>query len=202
MSCDSFSTNQTYFQFDWPAGLTGLERITLTAKGELQRILSAYFCSPISIQRIWETPASGPVASASPETAITQTRRVNLMCEGHVVCVCISAIKITNREAARLFLEEKFGIGQMFRRLGKPPAFQLISVGVDPSPVDKSQEILWRTYKLWTEGFECEIKEVFPDRDMFASPQSAERWIRRPVKKNGDIAQAETPQTATMMLVY
>ncbi|CAE6502528.1 unnamed protein product [Rhizoctonia solani] len=108
MSSDSFSTNQTFFQ--WPD-----ERIALTAKGDLQRTLSAYFSKPISVQRIWETPASGPVSSATPETPVTQTRRVNLMCEGHVACVCISTIKMSNQETAHLFLEEKFAIGQMFR---------------------------------------------------------------------------------------
>ncbi|KAL5635704.1 hypothetical protein ACGC1H_004497 [Rhizoctonia solani] len=178
MSSDSFSTNQTYFQFEWPAEITGLERIALTAKGDLQRTLSAYFSKPISVQRIWETPASGPVSSASPETPVTQTRRVNLMCEGHVACVCISTIKMSTQETAHLFLEEKFAIGQMFRRMGKPAAFQLISAGVEPSLAGSGQENLWRTYTLKTDGFECEIKEIFPDRRMFASPQvcSSQKW--------------------------
>jgi hypothetical protein len=59
----------------------------------------------------------------------------------------------------------------MFRRMGKPAAFQLISAGVEPSLSGNGQENLWRTYTLKTDGFECEIKEIFPDRRMFASPQ-------------------------------
>ncbi|CAE6436658.1 unnamed protein product [Rhizoctonia solani] len=219
MSSDSFSTNQTYFQFEWPAEITGLERIALTAKGDLQRTLrsvssppitnsgidpphSAYFSKPISVQRIWETPASGPVSSASPETPVTQTRRVNLMCEGHVACVCISTIKMSTQETAHLFLEEKFAIGQMFRRMGKPAAFQLISAGVEPSLAGSGQENLWRTYTLKTDGFECEIKEIFPDRRMFASPQSAECWMHRPATADEGRVPDKTPKAAMMTLAY
>ncbi|ELU44706.1 branched-chain alpha-keto acid dehydrogenase E1-alpha subunit [Rhizoctonia solani AG-1 IA] len=197
-------TNQTYFQvsfsrlwcgswwlttclqFDWPAEITGLERIALTAKGDLQRTLS--------VQRIWETPASGPVSSASPETPVTQTRRVNLMCEGHVACVCISTIKMSTQETAHLFLEEKFAIGQMFRRMSKPAAFQLISAGVEPSLAGHGQENLWRTYTLKTDGFECEIKEIFPDRRMFASPQSAECWMHRVPTADEGVVPDKTPK--------
>ncbi|CAE6361666.1 unnamed protein product [Rhizoctonia solani] len=201
MSSDSFSTNQTYFQFEWPAEITGLERSALTAKGDLQRTLGAYFSEPISVQRIWETPASGPVASTSPETPVTQTRRVNLMCEGHVACVCISTIKMSAPETAHLFLEEKFAIGQTFRRMGKPAAFQLISAGVEPS-LAVGQENLWRTYTLKTDGFECEIKEVFPDRKMFASPQSAECWMHHPATADKGRVPDKTPKAAMMTLAY
>ena len=63
MSADSFSKNETHFkvipvisptclrspltlcvsrQFQWPQGITGLERIALTCKGDLQRTLRCY----------------------------------------------------------------------------------------------------------------------------------------------------------------
>lgn len=69
----------------------------------------------------------------------------------------------------------------MFRRVGKLPDFELMNVGVGPyayidpdvasfSPTadpDSESVELWRKYKLTVPGFECEIIEVFPDRDLF-----------------------------------
>ncbi|KAG8898605.1 hypothetical protein FRB99_007331 [Tulasnella sp. 403] len=187
MSADKFSSNETYFavrsnpvigaflliqnafipQFEWPKCVTGLERIALTAKGDLQRTLSAYFGRPIRVERIWEHPASGPVESASLETPVTQVRQVHLLCEGHVVCVCVSTIKMSNPRTAKLFLEDHVAIGQMYRTLGRTPTFTLTDVGVDK--VEGGIQKLWRKYTLAVEGFECEIKETFPDRRMFAS---------------------------------
>ncbi len=69
----------------------------------------------------------------------------------------------------------------MFRRIGKLPDFELMKGGVGPcmyndpdvpsfspsaNPDSESVE-LWRKYKLTASGFECEIVEVFPDRDLF-----------------------------------
>jgi hypothetical protein len=77
----------------------------------------------------------------------------------------------------------------MFTRMEKVPNFELISVGFGPvkdedihdedkekammrrdsfaelSVLERKQ--LWRKYKLGVADFECDILEVFPDRDMF-----------------------------------
>lgn len=70
----------------------------------------------------------------------------------------------------------------MFRRIEKLPGFQLTNVGVGPYPCDGSGDVpsfapsadpnseteeLWRKYQLIAPDFECDIIEVFPDRDMF-----------------------------------
>lgn len=60
----------------------------------------------------------------------------------------------------------------MFRKMGRPPTFSLQNVETDI--VDGKRE-LRRTYTLSTEGFFCEILEVFPDRDMFVQ---GEAWLR------------------------
>lgn len=75
----------------------------------------------------------------------------------------------------------------MFTRLEKVPAFELMSVGIgrvtdehehdDPTgaKVKKDeQKQLWRKYRLSIDDFECEILEVFPDRDMFVGGES---WL-------------------------
>jgi hypothetical protein len=51
--------------------------------------------------------------------------------------------------------------------IGRMPYFELIDVGTGGSK-------LWRKYKLGIDGFECDILEVFPDREMFSL---AERWF-------------------------
>ena len=78
---------------------------------------------------------------------------------------------MSTQQTADLFLIDKFAIGQMFRKLDKAPEFILHDVGVDPG--EDGKETLWRRYSLKTEGFECSILEVFPDRAMFTK----ERWI-------------------------
>lgn len=72
----------------------------------------------------------------------------------------------------------------MFRRLGRPPNFELLSVGQGAvedvlSKVEASHNIhrsqhLWRRYTLTIPDFECEILEEFPYRDMF---KYGESWL-------------------------
>lgn len=127
-----------------------------------------------------------PVAikSASPNAPIVQTRQVHLQCGGKIVCTATSTVRITSPQCAHLFLEEKYAIGQMFSRLEKLPAFELLSVGVGPvadAPREtqkwggtRQDEQLWRKYKLTIPDFECEILEVFPSREMFIRGES---WL-------------------------
>jgi hypothetical protein len=197
---DSFSPKSTSISFPWPSEVTGLERIALSAQGDLQRVLSAFFARPITIQLVYshtyvqETPSSPltpltlpcpeTLAAASPSQPIVQTRQVLLQCGGKTVCTATSTVRITSPECAHLFLEEKFAIGQMFRKLQRVPAFALLTVGLglvdDEQPSEKSasasqffnaeskkSDQLWRKYKLTIPDFDCEILEVFPTRDMF-----------------------------------
>jgi len=90
---------------------------------------------------------------------------------------------------AKLFLEDKLPIGQTYRTIGQNPAFTLLEVGVEE--IDGVQ-CLWRQYTLAADGFECDIKETFPDRRMFAGDE----WAKRLWGKEGDIAVAESPFSA------
>ncbi|KAF9443842.1 hypothetical protein P691DRAFT_737311 [Macrolepiota fuliginosa MF-IS2] len=193
----TFTNKTTNIAFPWPSAVSGVERIALSAQGELQRVLSAYFARPISITVVYTHtfwhPAGAPrefldlppspsiIAQASEETPIIQTRQVHLVCSGQIVCTATATVRITDPSVAHFFLVENFAIGQMFRRIEKMPKFELQNVGVgaypceDPDvpswcpaskPETGSQE-LWRKYKLIAPDFECDIVEVFPDREMF-----------------------------------
>ncbi|EAU90219.2 hypothetical protein CC1G_05757 [Coprinopsis cinerea okayama7 len=203
-SFDTYNAKTTSISYPWPAGVTGVERIALSAHGDLQRVLSAFFSRPIVIALVYShtlhqtSPNSSPepltlpnpqvIASASATSPITQTRQVHLQCGGKIACTATSIVRITSPDIAHLFLEEKYAIGQMFRRLEKVPAFELLSVGIGPvkssdkehahlAPRSSTQERnqLWRKYKLVIPDFECEILEVFPCRAMFTD---SEAWLK------------------------
>ncbi|KAG5351884.1 hypothetical protein C0989_004650 [Termitomyces sp. Mn162] len=190
----TYSPKTTSISFPWPEEVTGLERIALSAQGDLQRVLSAFFARPITIAIVYSntfhhrfiheppTPLTLPnpavIASASRESPITQTRQVHLQCSNKIVCTATSTVRITSPTVANLFLVEKYAIGQTFARLGKVPEFELVSVGFGPvtdavptlshsGKAHAANEQLWRRYRLCIEDFECNILEVFPTREMF-----------------------------------
>jgi len=167
---DSFKANATSVEFPWPAEVTGLERIMLSACGDLQRLLSAFFSRTINIKRVHEH-TSPRTHIASPDEPITQRRKVHLLCGGKTACIATSSVTISAPLPERLFLDEKFAIGQMFRKMQTPPQFTLLDCGIE---VEDGKETLWRRYNLSTEGFVCDITEVFPDRDMF---KLCEKWL-------------------------
>ena len=75
-------------------------------------------------------------------------------------------MRITSRRCAELFLREGYAIGQIFRKLGVVPAFELIEAGLigDDAGEDdvgtqkglglKDKRKMWRRYTLKIEGFE------------------------------------------------
>jgi len=142
----------------------------LAAQGDLQRLLSSYFARPIFIELIY-AHCSPRLKPASPENPISQSRQVHLVCASRTVCIATSTVTITSPDCERLFLDEKFPIGQTFRQLRRHPKFSLLNV--ETRATDGKRE-LRRTYKLETEGFAAEILEVFPDRDMFVR---GEAWL-------------------------
>ncbi|KAI9510030.1 hypothetical protein F5148DRAFT_659223 [Russula earlei] len=182
---DSFKANTTSVEFSWPVDISGLERIMLSAHGDLQRLLSAFFARTINIKTIY-AHTSPRTHVASPEEPITQRREVHLLCGGKTVCVATSNVTLTAPLCERLFIDEKFAIGQMFRKLQSPPQFALLECG---SKSEDGKRVLWRRYTLSTEGFECDITEVFPDRDMFVQ---GEQWLSREIYNSQDINAEES----------
>ncbi|KZT51733.1 hypothetical protein CALCODRAFT_121588 [Calocera cornea HHB12733] len=170
---DSYGKTLTHFQFPWPREINGIERVVLSAKGDLQRVLSAYFGSPISVLPIFSTPSSslpGP-ALASPAQPITQHRTVHLLCASKRVVLATSTVHLLSPRAAHLILDDKYAIGQCYRVMGQNPEFELQEVWVDRAST--GEERVTRRYKLSTQEMVCEIEEVFEDRRMFRE----EGWL-------------------------
>lgn len=144
---------------------------------------SAFFARPITISLVFaQTTPSSPLAtqlSPTPLHPTVQKRQVNLLCEGRALCYATSAVRITNAQCAELFLQEGYAIGQIFRKLGAVPQFELIEAGlIGDEDVEyktlKDKRKMWRRYTLKIDGFEADIVEVFPDRDMFTL---GEAWL-------------------------
>jgi len=195
-----------------------LERIALSAQGDLQRILSAFFALPITIALVYSDtytvgsnnelvllPLPNPkaIASASPENPIIQNRQVHLQCSGKIVCTATSTVRITSQRSAHFFLEEKYAIGQMFNKLEVLPTFELVAVGFGAEAGEKgilgatTSQQLWRRYKLTGPELECEILEVFPSRDMFLH---GERWLDANHQKHQTKLSSLAPRRAVNLL--
>ncbi|KAJ7350049.1 hypothetical protein DFH08DRAFT_742458 [Mycena albidolilacea] len=200
----TFSPKTTTVSFSWPKEITGLERIALSAQGDLQRVLSAFFARPIVVALVYShtftkglrdaleplaLPNPSAVASASPAAPLVQNRQIHLQCSGRIVCTATSTVKISSARCARLFLEEGYGIGQLFKKVGISPSFELLEVGIggpdDTATVEKGVGLglgegrLWRRYRLGIPEIECEILEVFAAREMFVV---GEAWLEGEVE--------------------
>ncbi|KAJ7066610.1 hypothetical protein C8F01DRAFT_1123923 [Mycena amicta] len=212
----SFSPKTTTISFSWPKELTGMERVALSAQGDLQRILSAFFARPIVLALIYShtftkhvdgtlAPLSMPnpaaVAAACPDAPLVQNRQVHLQCGGKLVCTATSTVKISSARCAHLFLEEKYGIGQLFSKLEVTPSFELVGVGIGNQDEDAEKGLgrgpqLWRKYRLSIPEIECEILEVFASRDMFVRGQT---WLDE--QPAPSLSTRQTPTTNTLLWV-
>jgi len=137
-------------------GFTGLERIILTADGNLQRMMSAYLNDEV----ILEMKSFERIPGTN-----NFDREINLKSRGKVFCNAQSQLEVTSTKILCLLEERGFGLGQLFSSLGLLPSFRLISCG-------KTTEILFRKYALEIDGMICTITEVFP-ADLFTSEYDA-----------------------------
>ncbi|KAF9001665.1 hypothetical protein BDQ17DRAFT_1244246, partial [Cyathus striatus] len=175
---DSFSAASTSVQIQTPPSVTGIERIMLSARGDLQRLLSSFLSRPINIRLIYAHTSPSPLRSPpsayiSTSFPVIQDRQVHLMSSGKIVCIATSSVTITSPECGKLFLEEGYAIGQVFQRLRSTPIFTLVDITEGPRENGKGGS-LERTYIIEMEGFVCRITEVFPDRELFVS---GEQWL-------------------------
>ncbi|KAI8611003.1 hypothetical protein BC830DRAFT_1069248 [Chytriomyces sp. MP71] len=142
-----------------PDGFSPLERILLTANGNVQRILSAFYNNPVRVKIINNDrkPVSPPVPHGTDSPILAEfDREVQLVCGDSILCTATSTITLGNAEYVKLVVEDGIGIGQLFRHLSILPDFELINVGRD-------EGVFWRVYSLSNgHNVRCVLKEVFP----------------------------------------
>jgi len=126
-----------------------LDRMALTANGNLQRLFSSYYDAPVIV-----AVDACEVRYRSMEHTVWD-RVVRLQVFGRTFCTPSSEIYVVDSHFEQLVDEGKVGIAQLFRHLDKLPKFQLKDAGV------KQNGGLWRNYTLSCDAMVCHICEDF-----------------------------------------
>jgi chorismate-pyruvate lyase len=145
--------------------LTPLERIALTANGNLQRIYSSYYDAPVhvSVERSEARTATSSEDESISESSKSRTwdRVVHLSVFSQLFCTAESTIVVHDDHCLELLQSGRVGIGQLFRHLDRLPTFTLLDAGRSPNSHNGS---LWRVYTLDCQELSCHIRETFcPD---------------------------------------
>ncbi|KAF9964495.1 hypothetical protein BGZ70_006377 [Mortierella alpina] len=155
-----------------PDGFSGSERILLTANGNLQRLISAYFNKTVSVTILENTQV--PLTSdEDPAVMARFQREVNLLCNNKIVCNAKSRVLIQDPKIYDLVVKNGVGIGQIFRYLDRLPSFELHGLG-------RTDKTFWREYSLTIPGVDCRLLEVLP------SALFDENWLEK--EQEGDIS--------------
>ena len=122
-----------------------LERVVLTANGNLQRIMSAYYGASVVVD----------VLLCDKIAERVYDREVDLLMGGQKFCNAKGKIELLDDDCVEAVESKQVGVGQLFRYLGLLPDFELIEVG----RTDKGE--LWRTYVLSNAKISCTFTETF-----------------------------------------
>jgi len=127
-----------------------MERIVLTANGNLQRIMSAYYGTSVSVE----------VKRCEKIEQRLYDREVDLVIghgsEKKVFCTAVGKIQLLDDSCIEAIEGKSVGVGQLFRYLGALPVFTLLEAGKHAS-----DGALWRRYELSCAQLKCEFVETF-----------------------------------------
>ena len=134
-----------------------LDRVALTANGNLQRIVSSYYDAPVSVVVEYSEPRTAESSTAienhnsnnnhngtiftndnrepvlpppPPTTCKTWDRRVALQIFGQTFCVATSVIRVQDPQCVAWVESGQVGLGQLFRYLNVLPTFRLHRAGM------------------------------------------------------------------------
>ena len=127
-----------------PKGFTPLQRLLLTANGNVERIVSSYHGQPAQIY-----------VSLNHRRGSIHDRVVTLMLGGRQLMLAKSTCCLVDEEWVRVMEAEKLSVGALFRRFNVMPTFTLHAAGLLPGGA------FWRQYELRTLGLTCQIHETF-----------------------------------------
>jgi len=147
---DIMAPNVTFLAL--PDGFTPLQRLLLTANGNLERMLSSYFLKPLQLY----------VSHNHKRHASVYDRQAALLLEGKQLMLAKTTVFITDPTWQQAVDSEGAEVGGLFRRFSELPTFTLHSTGHGP-------DFVWRQYQLRASGMTCEINETFP-KSLFDAP--------------------------------
>ena len=167
---------------------TPMERIALTANGNLQRIFSSYYDAPVHVhvdsctrRKPSDIPQIGFNHSSvdfdptieRPDVMNSDAiwdRVVHIQVHDQTIVKATSIISVQSPLCIQLIEDGSVGLGQMFRYLNKLPTFSLLDAGRTSSSSEENirglnegvfQGGMWRTYELQCEELTCLIHEEF-----------------------------------------
>mmetsp|Transcript_15030 Transcript_15030/g.17036 ORF Transcript_15030/g.17036 Transcript_15030/m.17036 type:complete len:409 (-) Transcript_15030:1084-2310(-) len=135
--------------------LSPFERLLVTAKGDLQRIISSWCYETVSVEVFYYSLDE----DASTETEKRYKRKVGLKCRNRQFCTANSEVVLSNKLLIDSLATNEVGIGQLFRQFNLLPNFELISFERSDSQSDTSD--FSRKYSLTAPGIKCIIEEMF-----------------------------------------
>ena len=142
-------TNENATTLATAFGLTNpLDRLVLTANGNLQRLIASYYDADVSV-RVEE-------CSFRNDNPNVWDRTVYLKVLGVEFCRAESQVTIHQESCQELVASGQVGLGQLFRYLNVLPMFSLHDAGMDPSTGG-----IWREYMLQCDALTCQIREEF-----------------------------------------
>lgn len=141
-------------------GMSPLDRILLTANGNLQRIFSSFYDAPVHVHvdrcvKRRDSSARGNVDITKCEEEAIWDRVVHLSVFDTMFCKATSVITVHSNDCIKIVESGEVGIGQLFRYLDKLPTFTILDAGRCENGG------IWRQYKLECKELTCDILEEF-----------------------------------------
>lgn len=138
-----------------------LDRMALTANGNLQRLVSSYYDSPVEVLvdycRPYEDNGSSKLMPQAEQTK-QWDRLVHLNVHNQTFCKAHSIITVFDPLCQKLVESNEVGLGQLFRYLDILPEFELHNAGPYPKETGGG---FWREYSLKCAELSCFIHEDF-----------------------------------------
>lgn len=170
---DGLVTSETYSLEDTYGISNPLDRMAVTANGNLQRLFSSYYDAPVAVEMVHCTRQKQQQKQQEQQNDDSRIhavwdRRVNIKIFNQTICTADSVVVVHSQEVEDLVESGKVGIGQIFRHFNTLPEFNLLTVG----PTTNGG--FWRHYTLESELVTCSIREIFCNDVWNLSPSSFE----------------------------
>ena len=136
-----------------------LERIALTATGNLQRLISSYYNSPVNVTCVRNVEVEDGVYDREVYLSVLLDQHSDEIRAGARsirFCRAHSTVYVRSDKIKSAISSGSVGVGQLFRFYNVLPAFRLVDAGRD---IPKGT--FWRTYELNSDLVSCRIHEIF-----------------------------------------
>lgn len=130
-----------------PDGFTPLQRILMSANGNVERVVSSFHARPVQTY---------VVVNHAREGGLVYDRQVALLLDGRQLMCAKTTCFLTDPQWAKAVNSDGIAIGGLFAHFQVLPMFTLHSAGRLPTG-------FWRQYQLRSTGLTCEINETFDD---------------------------------------